>query len=193
MRRTRARPPTTAAVARARARAARPGRAAGRPHLGCDPEAVAHAELCRKVADGGLRRAVHRRGIDHAAAELDEAPEHLALRPAPRGLADVERLPGAEPERRDGLAARGNRAGEAHGVLSRMSSYAGNEYMGIAFIVCSAMRGPIPMRPRRSMIGANITRSIVSCWIVFNIASRLAGSRSRDWCRNISSRSGYPP
>ena len=27
-------------------------------------------------------------------------------------------------------------------------------------IVCSASRGPTPMRPRRSMMGANITRSM---------------------------------
>src|SRR5262249_35571369 len=43
------------------------------------------------------------------------------------------------------------------------------------------------------MIGANIARSIVSCWILWSIASRFFTSRSPacTWAR--SSMSGYPP
>ena len=44
------------------------------------------------------------------------------------------------------------------------------------------IRGPIPISARRSMIGANITRSIESCWILCSSASRFNGSRSLDCC-----------
>src|SRR5947207_10832784 len=42
----------------------------------------------------------------------------------------------------------------------------------------------------KSMIGANIARSIVSCWMRCRIASRFLTSRSRACWRNMSSRSG---
>src|SRR5262249_25311614 len=87
-------------------------RPAGRPHLGGDPEFVAHAEVDGEVADGSFGSTVHGRGIDHASAELDEAPQHVALRPALPRIADVERLPGAETDGGDGLAAGRNRARE---------------------------------------------------------------------------------
>jgi hypothetical protein len=35
--------------------------------------------------------------------------------------------------------------------------------MGIELMVCLASRGPSPISARRSMIGPNITRSMVSC------------------------------
>src|SRR5262245_22202152 len=80
-------------------------RAARRPHLRSDPECVPYAELGGEVADGRLGRAVHRRGIDHATTELDEAPQHLALRPAIPRIADVECLPRAEADGRNRLPA----------------------------------------------------------------------------------------
>jgi hypothetical protein len=49
--------------------------------------------------------------------------------------------------------------------LSRMSSGTGKGYRGIVFMACSATREPTPIRARRFMIGANITRSAVSCWM----------------------------
>jgi len=118
----------------------------------------------REVADSALRRAVHRRGVHDAPAQLDEAPQHVALGAAPGRIGDVECLPCAQAEGGDRLAARRNRAERlAHGLLSRISSYEGNEYIGITFMVCSPTRGPMPIRPRRSMMGAYITRSMVSC------------------------------
>src|SRR5438093_9480281 len=80
-----------------------------------------------------------------------------------------------------------------HGALSFMSSYEGNGDMGIDVMVCSVTRGPTPIRARRSMMGANIARSMVSCWMRWSRASRRRGSRSRDCCWNRSSMSGYPP
>jgi hypothetical protein len=65
----------------------------------------------------------------------------------------------------------------------------GQRVIGTELIVWSAKRGPIPMSARRSMIGANIARSIVSCWILNSTASRFLGSRSRACCRNRSSMS----
>ena len=51
-------------------------------------------------------------------------------------------------------------------------------------------RGPIPISARRSITGAYIARSIVSCWILKRIASRLARSRSPACCLYNSSISG---
>src|SRR5688500_8308183 len=56
--------------------------------------------------------------------------------------------------------------------LSCMSSGTGKGYRGITLMACSATREPTPIRPRRLTIGANITRSAVSCWIRCSKASR---------------------
>jgi hypothetical protein len=47
--------------------------------------------------------------------------------------------------------------------LSRISSSGGNGCTGRLLIACSAPRRPTPMSARKSMIGAYMTRSIMSC------------------------------
>src|SRR6185436_11063443 len=47
--------------------------------------------------------------------------------------------------------------------LTSMSSYDGNGLIQTSVIVCLPTRGPMPIRARRSITGANITRSIVMC------------------------------
>src|SRR5262245_25178200 len=47
--------------------------------------------------------------------------------------------------------------------LSRISSSGRNGWTGRELTACSATRGPTPTRARKSMIGAYMTRSIVSC------------------------------
>src|SRR5262249_49252311 len=132
-------------------------------------------------------------GIDHASAELDEAPQHVALRPALPRIADVERLPGAETDGGDGLAAGRNRARERHWAFRRVSSYGGNACIGVGFIAAAPARGPVPMGPRGAQMGGNMPRSMVSGGTALNTPSRWGGPRSRDCGRNISSMSGSPP
>ena len=67
------------------------------------------AELFEPVADHRLRGAVHRRGIDHAPACLEEGGHHVGAFVAQhRIVADIEGDPGAEPDRRDRLAGGGD-------------------------------------------------------------------------------------
>jgi hypothetical protein len=48
-----------------------------------------------------------------------------------------------------------------YGALSRTSPYDGNGELWIQVIVCSLTRGPTAIRARKSMIGANITSSLL--------------------------------
>lgn len=59
--------------------------------------------------------------------------------------------------------ARRMHAGPCAVYLSRTSSSGGNGCTGMVLIACSATRGPTPMSARKSMMGAYMTRSIVSC------------------------------
>src|SRR5262245_46669266 len=98
-------------------------------------------------------------------------------------LGEVERVASvAGLDRAGGL---GRLLGHAHdrsaflyGLFIRTSSQEGNGTRGSVSSVCSATRGPTPRSVRKSMTGANITRSTVSCWILWSRASRLAVSRS---------------
>src|SRR6185437_2893768 len=84
---------------------------AGGPYLGGEKDLGARAELGDEIAGHAFGAAVHRRAVDHAAAAVDEALHHLAQRLARRGVAaDIEGLPGAEPDHRHGLAAPGDGA-----------------------------------------------------------------------------------
>ena len=72
-----------------------------------------------------------------------------------------------EHRRPIGLAAprRATYRNQLYGAFSWMSSTAGPGWRGIELMVCSARRGPTPYSARRSMIGANMARSMESCWI----------------------------
>ena len=73
-------------------------------------------EKLRSGAHDTFRGAVHRRRIDHTAAELDEPPQDLAARLTLGGRgADVERLPRPEADGGNRLAARWNRAHQRRG------------------------------------------------------------------------------
>jgi len=57
------------------------------------------AELGEAVADHFLRRAIHRRRVDHPAALGEEGAHNLGAGVARnRVLADIERDPAAEPD-----------------------------------------------------------------------------------------------
>src|SRR5262249_54773310 len=97
-----------------------------RPHLGGDEELRTERELGRDVADDLLGLPVHGGRVYEAAAELDERAQHLLeRRPLGGGRADVEGLPGAEADDRDGLAGGGNRARQGGGGGSRAPRSAG--------------------------------------------------------------------
>ena len=88
----------------------RAGVASARPDLRGQEELVGDRELGGEVADDRFGRAVHRRGVDHATAHLDEVPEHVFQgRPLGWRAADVEHAPRAEPDRGNRLAGRRNR------------------------------------------------------------------------------------
>src|SRR2546430_604596 len=104
MTRSRSPPPTAGGDGPPPGRRGRPGGGGG------SPAPRGRAPAAGATADGRLRGAVHGRRAHDAPAEIDETPQHLAERAAPGGIADVEGLPRAEPERRDPLAGRGYRA-----------------------------------------------------------------------------------
>src|SRR5207247_2586843 len=97
-----------------------------------------------------------------AEAHRSAADRGLPLLDTP-GTAATGPAPDASP--RDGDA--------GYWPLIRMSSEDGKGDMGTRLIVCSATRGPMPIRARKSMMGANIARSMLSCWMRWSRASRL--------------------
>jgi len=69
--------------------------------------------VAQAVADHGLRRAVHRRGIDHPPARHEERAHHLGAGVAGDGIvADVESDPRAQTDDGHRLAGGGNRPRE---------------------------------------------------------------------------------
>ena len=90
------------------------------PDLVGGEQARRPAQLCQRVADHRLGGAVHGRGIDHAAARLEEGGhDGAAFGPQHGIVADVEGDPAAEPDRRDRLA--GCRNGFREGLWRRVS------------------------------------------------------------------------
>ncbi len=96
-------------------------RARADPHLLRREQLRRPAELAQAVADHGLRRAVHRRGIDHPPACREECAHYLGTGVAGDGIvADVEGDPRAQPDDGHGLARGGNRPREdGRGLLAR--------------------------------------------------------------------------
>jgi hypothetical protein len=78
------------------------------------------AELAQAVADHVLRRAVHGRRIDHAAAGSEEGAHHIGAS-IPRDLvvADIERDPRPKTDHRDGLTAGRDLSGDGRGGLGQ--------------------------------------------------------------------------
>ena len=88
---------------------ARSARAAGGPDLLGREQRLRIPELAQSIADGRLRRTVHRRGVDHPAAQLEEGGHDRGAFVLEFGIvADVERDPGAEADGRQSLARRRN-------------------------------------------------------------------------------------
>ncbi len=99
--------------------------AALRVHLGRHEQRLADAERGAGVAHHRLARAVHRRGIHDAAAAGEEKAQHLLQRGARRRVAThVERLPGADADHRQLLAARRDCA-RVHRLLAHRRPHQG--------------------------------------------------------------------
>jgi hypothetical protein len=82
----------------------------GDPDLGCREHLRRPIELLAAVAHGSFREAVHRGGIHHAAAAVQEGPHDLdALFARVRERRDVEGEPRAHADRGDFFARYGNR------------------------------------------------------------------------------------
>ena len=87
------------------------GGLAARPHLGGEKGLRLRLHLAQELAHDGLGTAVHRRGIDHLAAGLEQGRQHLPpLLELTAIGADVERLPGAKSHDRQRLLALRNGA-----------------------------------------------------------------------------------
>src|SRR5207247_10862200 len=146
--------------------------------------------------DAGTHRLVGRRDGDalaHAEAERldvdrDVHGEARAVRPrVVRPLRDVGVVVASVGGQRH-TASYGRRG------LSRISSYGyANAWPVIMPSADCSTRGPTPDRNAGSRIGANITRSCMSCWMRCSIACRRFGSTSTDCSRKRPSMSGYPP
>src|SRR3546814_4239500 len=77
----------------------RPARAGRDPHLFGRKDRLCLAQCPEAMADHRLRRAVHRRGIDQCAAELEKTPHDLrAGLPGARVVADIEGDPARSEE-----------------------------------------------------------------------------------------------
>jgi hypothetical protein len=84
-------------------------RCRGRPDLFSREQRGGPPKLLKAVADHRLRRAVHGRGIDHAAARREEGRHHTsAFVSQHRIAANVEGDPATQPDGRDGIAGRGD-------------------------------------------------------------------------------------
>jgi predicted TIM-barrel fold metal-dependent hydrolase len=78
------------------------------PHLGGEEQLIGDSELGGEVPATDPGRAVHRRGVDHAPAEVGEACS--AASGARRRERSTSKVPRAEPDDGDRFAAGGNRA-----------------------------------------------------------------------------------
>src|SRR5881409_2585493 len=158
-----------------------------------DPDAVA---VVTPGIDAGAHRLVGRRDGDalaHAKAERfdvdrDVYGEARAVRPrVVRPLRDVGVVVASVAGQRH-TTSYGRRG------LSRISSYGyENAWPVMRASVDGSTRGPTPERNAGSRIGANITRSCMSCWMRCSSASRFLGSTSTACSRNNPSMSGWPP
>src|SRR5262245_50864134 len=165
-----------------------PQRIVERQHLHGHPDAQAPVPR-RDRARHHDRRREHR----PCGREVHLAEPHAVEPPGFGRVHEVESL----AERRGLVAAAADlelhEDPEVHGsywLLIFMSSYDGHTVIGTRLIVWSVIFGPTPISARRSMIGANIARSIVICWILCSIASRFFASRSLAWTWARSSMSG---
>ena len=87
------------------------GRLAGGPHLGGEERAVVRFHFGEQVADDRLGAPVHGRGVDHLAAGLEQNAQHLLALIEARALgADIEGLPGTQPDDGQRLIGLGDRA-----------------------------------------------------------------------------------
>jgi hypothetical protein len=83
--------------------------APGGPHLGGEERLTPRANLPHEIARHLFGAAIHGRAVDHASAGIEKVTEHLAERRTRLHFgADIEGLPGAEPDDRQGFAGSGD-------------------------------------------------------------------------------------
>jgi hypothetical protein len=92
------------------------------PDLGGDPQLIDDTELGGEVSNDAFGSAVHRRRVDDAPTRREKTLQHFSPgRPVAGRRADVERLPGPQPDRGNLFAGGGNRAHEHVDSMQRVT------------------------------------------------------------------------